>query len=55
MDKLCFIYMNSRALRHMKGGEDELQRIWSEELEETLLNMEDDMVEFERNGDGGEV
>lgn len=44
MDKLVFIYMNMRTLRHMRGEKDWDSEQWEEIKEDILLNIEDEMV-----------
>jgi len=51
MDMLSFVYMNSRSLRkaanRTRGQQEELSANQSEALMDELLNMEDDLVQFE--------
>jgi hypothetical protein len=51
MDKLCFIYMNMRALRKAAGAKDWDKDLWKELQEDILLNMEDDMVQRQEDND----
>jgi hypothetical protein len=44
MDKLCFIYINSRSIRLALKQTDEEAQLLDEIMEDILLNQEDDLV-----------
>lgn len=44
MDKLCFIYINSRSIRSALKQTDEKAQLLDEIMEDILLNQEDDLV-----------
>jgi hypothetical protein len=47
MDKLLFIYINSRSLRAHRREDEWEKKDFKERFYELLLNMEDDIVESE--------
>ncbi len=47
MDKLCFIYINTRSLRAAAQTEDE-KAIVEADIEDELLNLEDEIIQQEK-------
>jgi hypothetical protein len=47
MDMLCFIYINMRILRQIRGEKDWETDQWEKLKEDILLNMEDDIITAE--------
>jgi len=47
MDRLCFIYINMRTLRHARGDKDWETEEWEKLKDDILLNMEDEIVDDE--------
>jgi hypothetical protein len=47
MDRLCFIYINMRTLRHARGDKDWEIEEWEKLKDDILLNMEDEIVDDE--------
>lgn len=47
MDKLLFIYINSRSLQVYKGEKEWQKKDFKELFHDLLLNMEDDIVQSE--------
>ena len=47
IDKLLFIYINSRSLRAYRGEKEWERKDFKELFHELLLNMEDDIVQLE--------
>ncbi|KAN0111136.1 hypothetical protein V8E51_007523 [Hyaloscypha variabilis] len=45
MDRLCFIYMNMRTLRHARGDKDWETEEWEKLKDDILLNIEDEIVD----------
>jgi hypothetical protein len=51
MDKLLFIYINSRTLRQASGEKDWDAKLFNELDQELLLNIEDDIVQEAQDDD----
>lgn len=54
IDKLCFIYINTRALKNATGEKEWTKLEWQELMEDILLSIEDDITSHgytERSGD----
>jgi hypothetical protein len=47
MDRLYFIYINMRTLRHARGDKDWEIEEWEKLKDDILLNMEDEIVDDE--------